>query len=73
MEHAETATKLYIEQPRAETERKGAGAGMAGTPEWIRQGAADLTIWHFFGAFVLMRLGFEFIKPYILEQPDWLN
>ena len=44
-----------------------------GTPEWIRQGAADLTLWHFFGAFVLMRLGFEFLKPYVLTQPDWLN
>ena len=47
-------------------------------PEWLRQGAEDLTIWHLFGAFVTMRLAFEFLKPYILApntmtEPDWLD
>lgn len=45
---------------RAEAER---ATGING---WLAQGAADLTLWHFFGAFVTMRLAFEFLKPYIL-------
>jgi hypothetical protein len=50
---------------------------VAGGHEWLRVVADDLTLWHFFGAFVLMRLAFEFLKPFILApddpmaQPDW--
>ena len=52
---------------------------MSGWREWLRTVRADdLTLWHFFGAFVLMRLAFEFVKTYIpapelMAQPDWDN
>ena len=53
-------------------------AAQGAVPEWLRQGAADLTVWHFFGVFVVLRVAFEFLKPYILApdtmtEPDWLS
>ena len=55
-----------------------AALGMAQQPEWFRQGVADLTVYHFFGCFIVLRIAFEFLKPHILapdtmSEPEWLG